>query len=198
MQQFPPQYGGGVGGYGMQNPQSLQMILAYLLAQQQQGNQEQPAQPMGEPVNPYLAQPNRPTLPGLSPLGRFNDMALRQSANLATRLSEGKQAVAESNERQRLVDAITHPPPAAPYDLVRSTGPGQQPAILSSRYGTGNVTFAPLGTEVHGRFGPEGLPFGQIGGPHEAQPLPGEDPLQTTFQQQMIMDSIHKALGRKK
>lgn len=204
-QPMPPQYAGsygqGYGGYGQANPQSLQMILAYLLAQQQEQPQGQ-EQPMGEPTNPYLGQPLRPMPTGLSPLGRFNDMALRQSANLANRLEEGKQAVSEGKERQRLVDSITHPPPTAPYSISRpamDAGPtpnaAMAPAFLNSRYGTGSVTFAPPGNVPRGTFGPDNLPFGQIGDPH---PLAGTDPEQTTYQQQMIMDSIHKALGRKK
>lgn len=178
-------------------------MLAYLMASRLEGGegQSQSTEPQA-PINPYNAQPFRPMPTGLSPLGRFNDMALRQSAALADRLKEGKEAVAgslaESNERQSLVDAITHPPPTAPYSISPTMGPmGQPDAVLNSRYGTGSVSFAPPGTPIHGRFGPEGMQFGQIGGADEAQPTSG-DPLQTTYQQQMMLDSIHKALGKKK
>lgn len=179
------------------NPNSLQMILAYLMAQQQEAPQGQ-EQPVGAPANPYLAQPLRPMPTGLSPLGRFNDMALRQSANLANRLEDGKQAVSEGEERQRLVDSITHPPPMAPYSITPAMTPTGSGADLFSRYGTGSVRSLPMGSVPHGTFGPDMLPFGTIGGPHEAQPLQGTDPNQETYQQQMILDSIHKALGRKK
>lgn len=182
-------------------PQLLQQ-LAYLLASRSE--QEPDAQaPFQEPSqNPYLSQMNRPTLPGLSPLGRFNDMALRQSAALATNLQDGQEAVAgslaQSNERQRIVDSITHPAPMAPYSISPTMTPtGAPSAVLNSRYGTGSVSFAPSGTQVHGTFGADNLPFGEIGGPNEAQPIAG-DPEQTTFQQQMIMDSVAKALGKKK
>lgn len=225
-QQFPQGYQGGYGqgGYGQQgyggmgqgNPNSLQMILAYLLAQQQEQPQGQ-EQPSGDPTNPYLLSPFRPMPTGLSPLGRFNDMALRQSASLANRLADGKQAVAESTERQRLVDSITHPPPAAPYSISPAMTPMGGGADLFSRYGTGSVRIGPPGIVPHGTFGPDNLPFGQIAPPpienltnyadtiaaaknrniHGAQPL-GDNPNQETYQQQMILDSIHKALGRKK
>lgn len=205
-QQFPPQYGGGYGqgGYGQQyggagqmNPNSLQMILAYLLAQQQESpTSAPPAESAAAPSNPYLSQPFRPMPTGLSPLGRFNDMALRQSANLANRLEDGKQAVSEGKERQRLVDSITHPPPMAPYSITPAMTPtGSGADLFSPRYGTGSVRSLPMGSVPHGTFGPDNLPFGQIGDPH---PLAGTDPEQTTYQQQMILDSIHKALGRKK
>lgn len=207
-QPIPQQYqqnpwqGGGMMGGGMGNPQGIQSILAYLLAMQG-GQQQQPQQemPQGQTTNPYMDQPFRPTLGGLSPLGRFNDMALRQSASIANRAADGKQAVAESTERQRLVDSITHPPPMAPYNIQQlpdSSGMGIPPALLNSRYGRGSVSFAPSGTQVHGTFGPDNLPFGQIGGPMEGQPLAGPTDLQSTYQQQMILDSISKALGKKK
>ncbi len=180
------------------------MLLAYLLAAQQEQPQQE-AIPQGPPTNPYSTQPNRPTPAGISPLGRFNDMVLRQSANIASRMSEGKEAVSqakqEANDRQRLVDSITHPPPTAPYtiarpdvDITSTQDFSNAPATLQSRYGTGSVSFAPPGTEVHGRFGPDKLPFGPVVG--EGGILPPSD--NETYQQQMIMDSIAKTLGRKK
>ena len=188
----------------------MMSFLAYIYASRMEGGEGQPPQSTEPeaPINPYNAQPFRPMPTGLSPLGRFNDMALRQSAALADRLKEGKDAVSaslkDSNDRQSIVDAITHPPPAMPYSITSAAdqGTGEQsfpngaPMQLRSRYGTGSVSFAPPGTEVHGRFGPEGLQFGQIGGKDEAQPTSG-DPMQTTYQQQMMLDSIHKALGKK-
>ena len=204
---IPSQYQQGYGG-GI--PAGLQSLLAYLTAhasdQDQGGQPDEPS-----PRDIYQGQISRELSPpspmGLSPIGRFNDMVLRQSASLANRAKDGREAVKssldESNERQRLVDSITHPPPTSPYTIT--TGkyqeipePGSmQPANLKSRYGTGSVSFAPPGTEIHGRFGPEGLQFGQIGGADEAQPTSG-DPMQTTYQQQMMLDAIHKTLGKKK
>lgn len=192
---IPQQYqqGGGSMSPGFMS------LLAYLLAGQGDQPQEQAQQPERPFTNPYLGNPFRPSLPGLSPTGRYNDMVLRKSAEIADRASEGKAAVAEAGERQRLVDSITHPPPASPYGISLTRGPTGQPGwVLSApRYGSGSVSFAPPGTEVHGKFGPEGMQFGQIGGKDEAQPT-GSDPLQTTYQQQMIMDAIHKTLGKKK
>lgn len=192
---------------GMQNPQALQMILAYLMANQADGGQQLQGMQhslgggaeMEHPDNPYLGQPNRPSLTGLSPVGRYNDMVYRQAGRLANNLADGKQAVAENTERQRLVESLTHPAPAMPYHIQQlpSSAPGAAPALLNSAYGKGSVSFAPPGSAPHGTFGSDGLPFGTIGGAHEAQPIEG-DPAQTTYQQQMIMDSIQKALGRKR
>jgi len=208
MPAYPSQFPPVPQQYQQANPQSLQMLLAYLLAQQAEGGQQPQMAPVNEnisaPLNPYNAQPNRPSPAALSPLGRFNDMVLRQSAQLAGRTADAKSAVSEGRARQQLVDAITHPPPAAPYTIARpdvdisgTSDFSTAPATLQSRYGKGGVSFAPPGQPIHGRFGPEGLQFGQIGGAGEAQPTSG-DPSQTTFQQEMIMDSIAKALGKKK
>lgn len=196
MPRIPQQYQRGYGG----DMQAMQTMLAYLFANQ---DEQPPAPPQvqQDESNPYMAQPNRPSPAGLSSLGRFNDMVMRKSGELASRTAEGKAAVAgakqEATERQRLVDSITHPPPAAPYSISPVPGRYGPGAVLSSRYGTGSEDFAPPGTEVHGTFGPEHMQFGQIGGADEARPISG-DPLQTTYQQQMILDSIHKALGKKK
>lgn len=203
MPPIPQQYQQpGFGG----NPQAQQMMLAWLLAHESENPQPQQEMPPqgAPPVNPYYAQPFRPTPAGISPIGRFNDMVLRQSANIASRTADAKSAVNETSERQRLVDSITHPPPTAPYSISPTMSPTGAPnPTLSSRYGSGGVSFAPPGSVVHGTFGPPGdrLPFGNIGeagpGAHEGLPS-GDDPMQTTFQQQMILDAIAKATGKKK
>ncbi len=205
-QYFPPQQQQG----GM--PSNIMQILAYLAAQQQEQTQDPEstgALPNVERSlgNPYFTTPNRPSPTGLNPVGRFNDMVLRKSAELASRLNDGRAAVEgakqEQTERDRLVQAITHPAPTAPYNISSTaTGTGEQypngePMALQSRYGKGSVSFAPPGMPVHGTFGPEHMQFGGIGGAGEAQPTSG-DPLETTYQQQMILDHINKTLGRKR
>lgn len=189
------------GGNSIQN---LLPLLAYISAMRSEGGEQPVDTGMPSLRDTYQANIglNPPAPAGLSPLGRFNDMVLRQSAALSSRTADGRAAVEgkkqEQSDNQRLVDSITHPAPTAPYSISPTMSPTGAPnAVLSSRYGTGSVSFAPPGTDIHGKFGPEGLQFGQIGGAGEAQPTSG-DPMQTTFQQDMIMDSINKALGKKK
>ncbi len=217
-QPMPPRF--NMGGYPP--PSNWMDQMAYEMAMREEEREERQASGGQQPLevngsvpaieslmggyNPYADQPNYPSPAGMSPKGRFNDMVLRKSAELASRLNDGKAAVEgakqDQTERQRLVDSITHPAPAAPYSISPTmTRSGMPGSVLNSRYGTGSVSFAPPGTDVHGTFGPDHLPFGNIGeggpGAHEAQPS-GGDPMQTTFQQQMIMDHINKALGRKR
>jgi hypothetical protein len=128
--------------------------------------ESQPA-PQGPPINPYTEDEFAPTLQGLSPTGRYNDMKLRRIAMYQNLVPRGEQIVNGQPVAMNAVQMAAQQPDIdsgigygtnalgqptavtplggrittiAPVTQDQGTGEGFSPLrrTLSSRYGTGS------------------------------------------------------------
>jgi len=151
-----PHYGYG-RSHGQDDEQDVLARIAQAIYERQRERATAPPPPTvdNQSLWPmYLHGAPRPE--GLSPLGRFTDMAWRQRADAANAAAEAQAMAKEKEQLRKIMEDIRRPTvgpvqagqpvatfPSGAQEISTDTG-----AAIDSPYGTGSVTFQPRTQEA--------------------------------------------------